>query len=327
MEHERTEPSKFHNSERPTVVNVEKLDVLRDAKVLRKALGFFKNRQAFIDILCVRTNRQRIEIINAYHTCYDRDLVEDIRCKFRGDFRDLLIAMLIPAKEFYCRAIYDALNGPGTDEDTLVQILVTLSNPDMAFVNQMYSKLFGKTLESDLKADTTGNFRKLLVSLSHGNRDVTSIVDTYSAREDALELKRAGVDKWGTDCSTFNRILCIRNFAQIKTICQEYEYLTGRSLEKDIKKEFCGDIEDGLLAIIRCANNRPLYFAKCLYKTMIGLGTNDSSLIRLIVTRCEIDMLDIKEEFQKKYGKSLKSFIHYDTSGYYRKALIKLIGE
>lgn len=60
---------------------------------------------------------------------------------------------------------------------------------------------------------------------------------------------------------------------------------------------------------------------------MSGIGTNDRDLIRLVVTRSEIDMLDIKEEFERKYGESLKSFIEGDTSGYYREALNALIGE
>ena len=42
---------------------------------------------------------------------------------------------------------------------------------------------------------------------------------------------------------------------------------------------------------------------------MAGAGTNDRQLIRLIVTRCEVDMEDIKREFNAKYGKSLESFI------------------
>lgn len=58
---------------------------------------------------------------------------------------------------------------------------------------------------------------------------------------------------------------------------------------------------------------------------MSGAGTNDRALIRLIVTRCEVDMEDIKREFSAKYGKSLESFIKDDTSGDYKKLLIALV--
>lgn len=202
-----------------------------------------------------------------------------------------------------------------------------LTNREINNINVTYGRMFGKTLEETLKADTSGCFKRLMVALSTGNRDESMITDINAARIDAQELKDAGAGRWGTDESAFNRILCTRNNAQIKLISEEYEKLTGRTLEKDIKKEFSGDIEDGLVAILRCASNRSEFFAKKLHGSMAGIGTDDRALIRLVVTRCEIDMMDIKEAFQKKYGKSLKSFIKGDTSGDYKHALYALLGE
>lgn len=37
-----------------------------------------------------------------------------------------------------------------------------------------------------------------------------------------------------------------------------------------------------------------------------GIGTNDRDLIRVIVSRCDIDLGDIKKEYERIYGKSLK---------------------
>lgn len=80
------------------------------------------------------------------------------------------------------------------------------------------------------------------------------------------------------------------------------------------------------------------------------MGTDDDSLIRVIVTRCEIDMVQIKDAFKAEYAETLGNFIKVsrwfifipprdsailifaifsqdDTSGDYRLILLTLIGE
>jgi hypothetical protein len=81
----------------------------------------------------------------------------------------------------------------------------------------------------------------------------------------------------------------------------------------------------GMLAIVAVVQNPRAYFAGRLYRSMKGAGTNDDTLIRVIVSRCEVDMVQIKQEFQRAYGKTLESFVQDDTSGDYRKTLLALI--
>ncbi|KAE9586098.1 putative annexin [Lupinus albus] len=59
---------------------------------------------------------------------------------------------------------------------------------------------------------------------------------------------------------------------------------------------------------------------------MKGVGTNDTTLIRVIVTRTEIDMQYIKVEYSKKYKKTLNDAVHSETSGHYRAFLLSLLG-
>lgn len=39
------------------------------------------------------------------------------------------------------------------------------------------------------------------------------------------------------------------------------------------------------------------------------MGTDDKTLIRVVITRAEVDMVQVKREFQKQFGKSLEEFI------------------
>lgn len=137
----------------PTVTKSSTKDISKDVKDLRKALGFISKKQTIVNILCTKTCRERLELAKAYKTCYDRNLVDDIKRKFsKGDFCNLLVALLTPTYEYYSMELYDALNCAGTDEDALIQILCTLSNNDINEVCQKYVKNYGKTLEKDIRS-------------------------------------------------------------------------------------------------------------------------------------------------------------------------------
>lgn len=168
-------------------------------------------------------------------------------------------------------------------------------------------------MESDLRGDTGGHFKRLMVSLCTAGRDESMITNPQAAQADAQALLRAGELRVGTDESTFNMILCQRNYAQLRLVFDEYQRLTGHDIEKAVKHEFSGDIEDGLLAVIRSIKNQSAFFARRLHKSMKGMGTNDRDLIRLIVTRCELDMGEIKREYGAKYGESLADAIKVST--------------
>ncbi|XP_027766445.1 annexin A4-like, partial [Empidonax traillii] len=185
---------------------------------------------------------------------------------------------------------------------------------------------YGSTLEDDIVSDTSSMFRRVLVSLATGNRDEGTFVDETLAQQDAQCLYEAGEKKWGTDEVQFMSILCTRNRCHLLRVFDVYRGIANKDITESIKSEMSGDLEDALLAVVKCMRNKPAYFAERLYKSMKGLGTDDSTLIRVMVSRSEIDMLYIRREFLSMYGKSLHSFIKGDCSGDYRKVLLRLCG-
>ncbi|XP_032594063.1 annexin B11 isoform X2 [Drosophila grimshawi] len=312
----------------PTLFPAQGFDPVKDAHDLRKAMkGFGTDEDKLIEIICRRNNEQRQEIQRQYKTHFGKDLIEDIKSETSGNFEKLLVGLLRPIVDYYCAELNDAMAGIGTDEEVLIEILCTLSNVEIHTIKNQYLRLYGAHLESELTSETSGNFKRLLISLCTAARDESGRADPNQAKEDARELLKAGELRVGTDESMFNMILCQRNYQQLKLIFQEYADMTGHSLEKAIKKEFSGDIMEGLIAIFKCVTNKADYFASRLHKSMAGIGTNDKQLIRVIITRCEIDLADIKVAFERLYGKSLKSWIKGDTSGHYKHALYALVGE
>jgi hypothetical protein len=92
--------------------------------------------------------------------------------------------------------------------------------------------VYSKSLENDVKSDTSGHFRRLLVSLLQGNRPETTEVNVDQAKQDAQALVDAGQAKWGTDESKFNTLFCDRSDSQLRAIFNEFAKITGKSVGK-----------------------------------------------------------------------------------------------
>ncbi|KAK3559939.1 hypothetical protein QTP86_028852 [Hemibagrus guttatus] len=312
---------------RGTIKDAPGADPLRDVEVLRKAMkGFGTDENAIIELLGNRSNKQRVPLVKAYKTTYGKDLVHDIKSEISGNFENLVLAMLKSPCELDASQLREAMSGVGTDEACLIEILSSRSNAEIQEINRIFKAEYGKTLEDAIIHDTSGHFRRLLVSLSQGNRDERVNVDISMAKQDAQALYTAGEKKLGTDESQFNAILCARSKPHLRQVFQEYQQMCGKDIEKSICSEMHGDLENGMVSVVKCIKNTPGYFAERLHKAMKGAGTKDRTLIRIMVSRSEIDMLDVRQEYLRSYGKSLYNDISGDTSGDYKKLLLKLCG-
>ncbi|CAH0555501.1 unnamed protein product [Brassicogethes aeneus] len=290
----------------PTVYPADPFDPAADAETLRKAMkGFGTDEKAIINVLARRTNQQRLEIAQQFKTMYGKDLIDDLKSELGGNLEKVILAMMMPAAEYYAKCLHKAISGAGTDEDVLVEIMCTMTSNDIQIIRETYEEMYGNSLEDDLKGDTSGTFKRLMVSLCNAARDECFDVNPDQATADAAALADAGEGQWGTDESTFNMILCQRSYPQLQATFDEYQNITGKDIEESIKSEFSGSAEDGMLAVVRSTKNPAAFYAKRLHKSMAGMGTNDDQLIRLIVSRCEVDMEDIKAEYEQMYGKSL----------------------
>uniref|UniRef100_A0A3Q3CBC9 Annexin n=1 Tax=Haplochromis burtoni TaxID=8153 RepID=A0A3Q3CBC9_HAPBU len=293
---------------RGTVTEAANFNPDADAQKLRESMkGAGTNEAAITEILAHRTIAQRQRIKIAYKQTVGKDLADDLSSELSGNFRSVVLGLLMLAPVYDAYELRNAMKGAGTEEACLIDILASRSNEEVKVINDVYKKEYEKKLEDAVTGDTSGMFQRVLVSL-------------------LTEIYEAGEARWGTDEVKFLTVLCVRNRNHLLRVFQEYQKISGRDIEESIKREMSGCLEDVFLAIVKCIRNKPAFFAERLYKSMKGLGTTDSVLIRIMVARAEIDMLDIKAQFMKMYGKTLHSFIKGDTSGDYRKILLELCG-
>ena len=119
------------------------------------------------------------------------------------------------------------------------------------------------------------------------------------------------------------KILLLKIFTQKSLLLKQIDK-TYFNLIQAIEKEFLGDSKHCLIAIIYAIISPFEYFTKSIYKAIKGLGTDDSTLIRILVSRVEVDMNRIKLFYKLYYKKDMIEDIKGDTSGYYRKILVDL---
>ncbi|XP_048478705.1 annexin B10 isoform X6 [Plutella xylostella] len=310
----------------PTVRGVANFNAAEDAATLRAAMkGFGTDEEAIINILCSRSNAQRQAIAAAFTHEYGRDIIEDLKSELGGHFEDVIVALMRPPAEYLCKELHNCMEGMGTDEGTLVEILCTRTKKEVADIVETYERLYNRPLAEHMCSETSGDFRRLLTLIVTGARSEEGGTDAARAAEAAQQLYDAGEAKWGTDEEIFNKILAHESFEQLRLVFDAYKQLSGRTIEQAIKAELDGELRDALSAIVETCQNAAAWFASRLRAAMQGLGTDDRTLIRIIVSRSEIDLGDIRDEYERLYDKTLVSEVKNETSGDYKRALVALL--
>ena len=180
-------------------------------------------------------------------------------------------------------------------------------------------------MDEDVESDTSGYFRKILTSLMTAGRSESNEVDLKLVRQDTDDLIDAGVKKWGTDESKFNQIFGTRSYAHLRQVFIEYEKKSGKPIDDAIKSEMSGNLQKAYLALVNNIRSRPVYFAKEIKKAIGGLTTDEHSLNRIIVSRCEIDTVQIKKEYKLLFENAMDEEVKDDVSGDYGELLVLLL--
>lgn len=298
-----------------------------DAIQLYKAFkGFGCDTAAVISILAHRDATQRTLIQQEYRTMYSDDILKRLSSELSGKLETAVLLWMHDPAGRDAVILRQAFSQDFINLETATEVICSRTSSQLQTLKQIYHSTFGVYLEHDIELQTSGDHKKILLACVSKPRYEGMEVDREMAAKDAKALYKAGEKKLGTDEKVFVQIFSERSRAHLVAINSYYHDMYGGSLKKAVKKETSGLFEHALLTILQCAENPAKYFAKVLYKSMKGLGTDDTTLIRVIVTRTEIDMQYIKAEYHKKYKKSLNDAVHSETSGHYRTFLLSLLG-
>uniref|UniRef100_A0A8I3NWK2 Annexin A2 n=1 Tax=Canis lupus familiaris TaxID=9615 RepID=A0A8I3NWK2_CANLF len=269
-----------------------------------------------------------IDIAIAYQRRTKKELASALKSALAGHLETVILGLLKTPAQYYASELKASMKGLETDEDSLIEIICSRTNQELQEINRKKKKDLYKTdLEKDIISDTSDDFCKLMVALAKGRRaEDGSVINYELIDQDAQDLYDAGMKRKGTDVPKWISIMTERSVCHLQKIFERYKSYCPYDMLESIKKEVKGDLENAFLNLVQCVQNKPLYFADQLYDSMKGKGTHDKVLIRIMVSHSEMDMLKIRSEFKRKYGKYLYYYIQQDTKGDYQKALLYLCG-
>ncbi|KAJ1406997.1 Annexin repeat, conserved site, partial [Sesbania bispinosa] len=94
-----------------------------------------------------------------------------------------------------------------------------------------------------------------------------------------------------------------------------------------LSNEASDDFDKAVHLAISCINDYKKYYEKVLRNAIESVGTNEDALTRVIVSRAEKDLKDIKEVYYKRNSVHLEHAVAKETSGDYKKFLLALLGK
>lgn len=129
-----------------------------------------------IAILCNRTVKQRVEIGRIFKTMYGKDLTKEVHGELSGNLRRVIKALLRSNEERDAYWLRKSMEGAGTDEAALIELLVTRTAEEIKAMKTKYQEMFSRDAEADIKSETRGHFGRLMVALAAANRTPESYV-------------------------------------------------------------------------------------------------------------------------------------------------------
>ena len=296
-----------------------------DVEVLRKAMeGFGTDEGTLIKVIGNRSGRQRQQLKAQYKATYGRDLVEDLKKETHGKLEDAFVALFSDPVEYDADSLRGAMKGIGTTEDTLIEIISSRSPQQLMAIKNCYQQKYGRNLEDDIKKETHGTLEHILITLLQGRRSTNTVPNQNACAAIAKEIFDSGEAKLGTDESVFNKYFGTLSPYELVCVAQNYHKMYGHTILDAIEKEFKGDSKKAFKSIVYATLSPSEYFATRVNEAIKGFGTQDNILMRVLISRDEIDMPQIKQYYKQLYGKDMVEAIRNDISGEYQKLMVEL---
>ncbi|KAK4253810.1 hypothetical protein QN277_010437 [Acacia crassicarpa] len=310
-----------------TLVAPNEISPVQDAEALYKAFkGWGTDEKAVITILGHRTSFQIQLIRQAYEELYQENLIKRLESELSGEFeRAVYRWVLEPTDRDAVLANVAIRNSKNVDYNVIAEIACVYSSEGLLAVRRAYLNRYKHSLEEDLAANTSGPFRQLLVGLVSSYRHEGEEINARLAQSEANILHEALKHKNG-NYEEVTRILTTRSKSQLIATFNRYRDDHATSITKKLLDDASDDFLRAVHTVIRCIDDHKKYYEKIVRNAIKRIGNYEDVLTRVIVTRAEKDLKEIKDLYYKRNSEHLEHSVAKELSGDYKKFLLTLLG-
>lgn len=311
-----------------------RVDTTTDTVALKKAMkGMGCDERALIRVLTQSkyANPWFVEqLVHDYYTSFEDDLLKHVEKETHGDLEKGLMAILRGPLKHDVVTLHEAMDGTGTDEEAVNDVLLCRSNADINAIKALYKKKHLRDLKSRLDDEVQSDMRRLYgMVLSATKAEEAAPVIPADIDKKVVELHQATEGIIGANAISVAQVMTSSNAAQIRAISQAYKTKYHRSLEDVIEKEFRGDMEDALLQILLSAENRAKFDAERLRAPILKKIRKDERFVyRLVGLYWDSPRLqEAKQAHKQHFGRPLSKVVKEELSGDYEDLMMALIGK
>ncbi|XP_076837337.1 annexin A2-like isoform X2 [Brachyhypopomus gauderio] len=234
-------------------------DPVADARHIHAALE--KKSADVVTLLRIitnRTNSQRQSIAVAYHNLTQKDLSVVLKKALSGTLQELMLTLMMTPTSFDAFRLRQAMEGIGTDEEALLEVMCTRSPAHLRDVTVAYKEAYGRYLENDLISETSKEFTNLVLAiLKKEELNQQGVIDYQLIDQDVRNLND-GVSGKKSDPASWIQTLTSRSSDHLNRVISTLEDLKGETMDKLIQKHFSGDLRLGLRILEkRCCSKHP----------------------------------------------------------------------
>ena len=277
-------------------------------------------------IVLSTNNFQRQVIADHIANNHSKPILIMFEDKLKGDVRDILTYMFYNPYELDARLLNKSLQGFRTDTKIIIEIFATRPKWYLEYIDKEYHRIYKKTLKSELEKKKNRDFYKFLLCLFETERKEGKNLDIKQGENIVDEILKKGLKTYGTNLELFKKVFVLPSREDFILIARIYfkNNPKKKNLYQACDEQVSGDNRELLKALVYAISDPSHYFAHCLKKAIVGIGTNTKTLNRILTCRSEIDMDVIRERYKGETNRELIDDIKGDCKGDYGKFLVQL---